>query len=147
MPPSFEALTELNALSLGAPPLPLPPRSSPKSTSAMSAARSFALLVFVALALVSAVESRRTLRSDAAANAIVASPRPYTAGVFDGKVVPVPQGPLGQGDVKAVDCDWFEPGKTVVGVPGNWLNALLDTAINQPVCRRQRAQATIGGRR
>lgn len=57
---------------------------------------------------------------------VVERPAPYTYGVFDGRVVAVPQGPLAEGDKRAVDCDWFTHGESecevvVVGgrnVPG-----------------------------
>lgn len=49
-----------------------------------------------------------TPSAGAADAGVIASPRPITTGVFDGAVVPTPQGPLVSGDIHAATGDWRE---------------------------------------
>ncbi|GBF95140.1 hypothetical protein Rsub_07724 [Raphidocelis subcapitata] len=71
------------------------------------------------------------------------SPAPRALGAFNGTVVPTPQGPLSKGDEVQLACLPL-PGQFPPHPPNNWLNWILDVAINRPYCRKQQELAALG---
>ncbi|KAI8463612.1 MAG: hypothetical protein J3K34DRAFT_443249 [Monoraphidium minutum] len=73
---------------------------------------------------------------------VIENPAPYTNGVFDGKIIPVPQGPLAGNEDEYLRCEFPRP-ESKDQLPGNLFNTILDTIISHPACLKQ--QALTGG--
>ncbi|KIY99861.1 hypothetical protein MNEG_8104 [Monoraphidium neglectum] len=64
---------------------------------------------------------------------VVQDPPPYTLGVFNGTVVPVPQGPLAGSEIDNLACKVPRP-SDLRQVPDNLVNLILDTLVTRPAC-------------